>query len=83
MSSNSNGTSSLDESVRTSHREPLQLTGKLDAFKSFDVTPVLGIEFPSVNLLEWLNAPDSDELFRELAITGLLPSFFADVTTAS
>lgn len=50
-------------------REPLKLSGALDSFESFDVTPVIGREFPSANLVEWLNAPNSDELLRDLAIT--------------
>ncbi|KAK3332930.1 TfdA family taurine catabolism dioxygenase TauD [Cercophora scortea] len=57
------------EAVRTAHREPLKPTGKLAEFKSFDVTPVIGTEFPEVKLLDWLEAPNSDELLRELAIT--------------
>ena len=51
------------------HREPLQLRGVLDQYKSFDVTPVIGREFPEVNLKEWLRAPNSDDLIRDLAIT--------------
>ncbi|KAF2015813.1 taurine catabolism dioxygenase [Aaosphaeria arxii CBS 175.79] len=50
-------------------REPLQLKGALDSYKSFDVTPVIGREFVDVNLKEWLRAPNSDELIRDLAIT--------------
>ncbi|KAI9759930.1 MAG: hypothetical protein M4579_001963 [Chaenotheca gracillima] len=50
-------------------KEPLKLTGALDKFKSFDVTPVIGKEFEDVNLAEWLRAPNSDELIRDLAIT--------------
>jgi alpha-ketoglutarate-dependent taurine dioxygenase len=50
-------------------RKPLQLKGVLDQFKSFDVTPILGREFQDVNLLEWLRAPNSDDLLRDLAIT--------------
>ncbi|KAL1953132.1 hypothetical protein VTO42DRAFT_3567 [Malbranchea cinnamomea] len=50
-------------------REPLKLSGVLDKFESFDVTPVLGREFPTANLKEWLRAPNSDELLRDLAIT--------------
>ncbi|KAL2259280.1 hypothetical protein VTK26DRAFT_7106 [Humicola hyalothermophila] len=49
--------------------EPLKLTGALDSYESFDVTPVIGREFPTANLVEWLNAPNSDELLRDLAIT--------------
>lgn len=50
-------------------REPLQLKGALDSFKSFDVTPIIGREFVDVNLKDWLRAPNSDELIRDLAIT--------------
>jgi len=51
--------------------EPLKPTGILDQFKSFDVTPVIGKEFPEANLVEWLQSPNSDELLRELAITSM------------
>jgi alpha-ketoglutarate-dependent taurine dioxygenase len=50
-------------------REPLKLSGALDSYESFDVTPVIGREFPTANLNEWLTAPNSDELLRDLAIT--------------
>lgn len=50
-------------------REPLKLSGALDAQEAFDVTPIIGREFPKANLVEWLNAPNSDELLRDLAIT--------------
>jgi hypothetical protein len=53
-------------------REPLKPTGALDAFESFDVTPVIGREFPNANLKDFLRAPNSDELLRELAITSKL-----------
>ncbi|PSR82931.1 TfdA family taurine catabolism dioxygenase TauD [Coniella lustricola] len=49
--------------------EPLKLSGALDSYKSFEVTPIIGREFPEANLVEWLNAPNSDELIRDLAIT--------------
>jgi hypothetical protein len=51
------------------HKEPLQLTGVLDQYESFDVTPVIGREFRDVNLKDWLRASNSDELLRDLAIT--------------
>ncbi len=55
-------------------RQPLQLSGALDNYESFDVTPVIGKEFPTANLVDWLDAPNSDELLRDLAITSeLLP----------
>ena len=52
-----------------SHRKPLELSGALDQYESFDVTPVIGREFPNINLKEVLRAPNSDELIRDLAIT--------------
>ncbi|KAH8726160.1 hypothetical protein GQ44DRAFT_726154 [Phaeosphaeriaceae sp. PMI808] len=61
------------ESQKESHgsypREPLQLKGALDHYQSFDVTPVIGREFINVNLKEWLQAPSSDALIRDLAVT--------------
>lgn len=51
------------------HKEPLQPQGVLNEYDSFDVTPIIGREFPNANLKEWLEAPNSDELLRELAIT--------------
>ncbi|KAI0974038.1 hypothetical protein F4678DRAFT_395621 [Xylaria arbuscula] len=53
----------------TGHREPLKLSGALDQFKHFDTTPVIGREYIDVDLAEWLRAPNSDELLRDLAIT--------------
>jgi hypothetical protein len=54
-------------------REPLKLSGALDHFESFDVTPIIGREFVGVNLAKWLRAPNSDELIRDLAITSKIP----------
>jgi hypothetical protein len=50
-------------------RESLKLSGVLDQFKSFDVTPVIGKEFPEANVVDWLKADNADELLRDLAIT--------------
>lgn len=55
--------------LEVNHREPLKLSGALDQFKAFDVTPVIGREFIDVDLAEWLRAPNSDELIRDLGIT--------------
>ncbi|KAK4466845.1 hypothetical protein QBC42DRAFT_215733 [Cladorrhinum samala] len=52
-----------------SHKEPLKLSGALDQFRSFDVTPVIGREYVDVDLVDLLRAPNSDELLRDLAIT--------------
>jgi hypothetical protein len=46
-------------------------TGALEQYESFDVTPVIGREFPHANLVTWLKAPNSDELLRELALTSM------------
>lgn len=52
-----------------STREPLRLSGALDSYESFEVTPVIGREYPTANLVDFLEAPNSDELLRDLAIT--------------
>ncbi|CAI4212330.1 unnamed protein product [Parascedosporium putredinis] len=49
--------------------QPLRTTGTLDQFEHFDVTPVIGREYANVDLVELLNAPNSDELIRDLAVT--------------
>lgn len=51
--------------------QPLKLSGALDSYESFEVTPTIGREYPKANLVEWLNAPNSDELIRDLAITSM------------
>jgi hypothetical protein len=61
-----------EESQAQYPREPLKLKGALDQFESFDVTPVIGREFANVNLKEWLRAPNSDDLIRDLAIISIL-----------
>ncbi|PLB48443.1 taurine catabolism dioxygenase, partial [Aspergillus steynii IBT 23096] len=48
---------------------PLQLSGALDQSQSFDVTPVIGREFPTASLRTWIESPNSDALLRDLAIT--------------
>jgi hypothetical protein len=55
-------------------KEPLKLSGVLDQFKSVDLTPAIGREYPDAKLIDWLNAPNADELIRDLAITGEFPS---------
>lgn len=61
-------------------KEPLKLSGSLDHFQSFDVTPVIGREFVGVNLAKWLRAPNSDELLRDLAITSTSIVNSSDIT---
>ena len=56
------------------NHQPLKLSGALDQFESFHSTPCIGTEFPRAKLFEWLRAPNSDELIRDLAITSIVPS---------
>ena len=69
-----------DKSLRNGHgqknlmREPLRLKGLLDEYKSFEVTPVIGREFPEANVVEWMKAPNSDELLRDLAVLSTYPN---------
>ena len=48
---------------------PVPQSSALDKYRSFDVTPIIGREYIDGNLKEWLEAPNSDELIRDLAIT--------------
>lgn len=58
------------ETKTTTHRTQwLKPTGVLDKYDSFDVTPIIGREFPNASIKEWLEAPNSDELLKDLAIT--------------
>ena len=68
---------SLPTRSKSEHREPLKLSGVLDAYESFDVTSAIGREFPKASLVEWLNAENSDELLRDLAITSKLSRILA------
>lgn len=75
MSSNVHGTQTVTQSPATSgvfmrHKEPPIYRGTLDQFSRFDTTPNTGTEFLDANLAEWLRAPNSDDLIRDLAITG-------------
>ena len=49
-------------------REPLKPTGVLDDQNYNDVTPVIGREYPDLKITDLLNAPNADELIREMAI---------------
>ena len=49
---------------------PLRSNGALEKFDSEDTTPAIGREFLNVNIVDdLLNAPNSDELIQDLAIT--------------
>lgn len=52
-----------------SYPTPLVYSGSLDQYESFDLTTVIGKEFPTVQLTELLK---DDAKIRDLAITGSL-----------
>lgn len=54
-------------------RAPLKLSGAIDSWKNFEVTPVIGREYADVDLAAVLKAENSDELLRDLAITSMFP----------
>lgn len=51
---------------------PLQYSGSLDDYESFDVTSVIGREFPKLQITEILN---QDAKIRDLAILGVYKAF--------
>ena len=54
------------------HVEPLQKTGKLERFEFEEATPVIGREYPTVNIVDdILESPDADALIKDLAITSM------------
>lgn len=66
--SNTETLPSLPEKL-ISYPKPLKSSGALAKFEWEDVTPVIGREFPKVNLVnDILHAANSDELVRDLAI---------------
>jgi hypothetical protein len=50
-------------------REPLKNSGSIDYLEYFDVTPIIGREYPTAKLKEILHAPNAKEQIRDLAIT--------------
>jgi alpha-ketoglutarate-dependent taurine dioxygenase len=59
----------IDKAKGEVARPWVKSTGVLNDYEQFDVTPVIGKEFPKANLVDWLNAPNADDLLRELALT--------------
>ncbi len=48
--------------------KPVQATGALDSHEHIELTPVIGREYPNLNLVALLQAPNSEELLKELAL---------------
>ena len=60
---------SSKKATSTAQTKPLVSKGSLDTLGKFDVTPVIGTEFPKdIKIVDLLNAPNSDDLIRDLAI---------------
>lgn len=65
--------------VANAPRQPLKCSGSLDSFERFDVTTVIGTEFlPGVQLSQFLLAPNSDDLLRDLALLSISFRFNSD-----
>jgi hypothetical protein len=65
-----------DRATNGSHnkllREPLKLNSVLKNFKSFNVTPIIGIEYLKSKLANWIKALNSNALLKDLAINSKL-----------
>ncbi|KAI6713200.1 tfdA family taurine dioxygenase [Diplocarpon mali] len=57
------------ERARPRISQPLVYSGSLDSFAHRDATPCIGREILGLQLEELLDAPDSDALLRDLAVT--------------
>lgn len=57
-------------SYQGSIQELPRLSGALRSYKHVELIPALGTEFLEGSLTEMMSAPNSDELIRDLAITG-------------
>lgn len=47
---------------------PFKDLGNLDGLKEVHITPCLGSEYKDVDVTEWLKAPNSDDILRDLVI---------------
>ncbi|KAG8624694.1 hypothetical protein KVT40_007761 [Elsinoe batatas] len=60
---NGNGTD-----LKSSKRQPIKPSGALDKFEHVEVTPIIGREYETTNIVDdILKAPNADELLRDLA----------------
>jgi hypothetical protein len=62
--------------ARPRSTEPLSTTGLLDGYTYEDITPVIGREFTGLQVVDLLKASNSDDLIRDLAVTGNSPRKF-------
>lgn len=57
--------------TNTKIKLPLEANGSLDSYNFNDLTPCIGREFPTANLVDMMSASNSDELLQELALTSM------------
>ena len=62
--------SDLASNTGSTYPKPLVSTGSLDSFTSFEVTPTIGREYPTLQLSDVMSSPNRENLIRDLAITG-------------
>lgn len=53
-------------------KSPIEPSGALDHFRYFNVTPVIGREYPTLNVVELIESPNADELIKELACISMV-----------
>lgn len=50
-------------------REPMKSSGSVDYLDYFDITPIIGREYPTAKLKDILYAPNMEQQIRDLAVT--------------
>jgi hypothetical protein len=68
--------SGATETQASTLTKPLVYSGSLDEYKSFDVTPVIGREYPEARLVDILK---DDAKIRDLAIQGMSSSAYRSI----
>ncbi|KAF2732384.1 taurine catabolism dioxygenase [Polyplosphaeria fusca] len=48
--------------------EPIKYSGSLDSYEYFEITPIIGREYPKVRVTEVLNAPNAEQQIRDFAV---------------
>lgn len=48
--------------------QPLKYGGSLDAYPYFEISPIIGREYPTLKATDILKAPNAEEQIRDLAI---------------
>jgi hypothetical protein len=56
------------------HYKPMKVSGLLDSHIHVENTPIIGREYPDVQISDLMASPKRDEYIRDLAITGIVPT---------